>query len=102
MTTTGRELTHAYEENIAEWWEAQICASGSIPDRKRGLHWIFDRDGGASGIHNVRLTEANAADTLERCLDEAALYGPAEGRCGGGHIGPAKRPDEYKAYTRRH
>ncbi len=34
---TDQDLTRAYENNLAEWWEAQVCVTDGVPDHTRGL-----------------------------------------------------------------
>lgn len=74
---SDRELTCAYEDNLAEWWEAHLCAVDGVADRTRGLWWTLDRAGGASSLHKVRQFESGLEQALTRCQDEAAAHGSA-------------------------
>ncbi|MCP5081374.1 MAG: GNAT family N-acetyltransferase [Alphaproteobacteria bacterium] len=74
---SDRDLSCAYEDNLAEWWEMHICAVDGEADRTRGLWWTLDRAGGASSLHRVRQTEAGLEDALRQCQDDAAAHGSA-------------------------
>ena len=72
-----RQLTLAYEANLAEWWQAHILASGGTADCTRGLDWSLDKHGGGSSMHRIRLDEAGFDAVIDRCLDEAVPHGSA-------------------------
>ena len=65
----------AFEDNMAEWWEALTLATGGAANRDHGLHWSLDKADGNSGMHRVRLSPENFTKTVDRCLDEACPYG---------------------------
>jgi len=73
MSDTNSAL--AFENNLAEWWEAHTLATGGSADRKRGLFWALDKADGNSGMHCVRLSANNFTETIDRCLDEACPFG---------------------------
>ena len=73
----NQDLTCAYEDNIAQWWEMHICALEGEADRTRGLWWTLDKAGGASSLHRVRQTEDGLAAALSRCQEDAAAHGSA-------------------------
>ncbi|MGI9463570.1 MAG: GNAT family N-acetyltransferase [Aestuariivirgaceae bacterium] len=89
--------TLAFEQNLAEWWEAHVVAGGGTADRKRGLCWSLDRAGGGSGIHRVRLSEADFDVVINRCLNEACSCGSAIWAYVTNHASPKDAVARFKA-----
>lgn len=94
---TDRDCLLAFENNLAEWWEAHTLATEGSADRGRGLFWALDKADGNSGIHRVRLSVENFDDVINDCLDEACPFGSSVWAYVTSPATPADAVDRFKA-----